>query len=309
MNEPNSRAGLLIRVPASTSNLGPGFDTLGLALALYNDFVVRPLETGPSRLVGRGTCVGLTGADSVCLTMMDRVAELVGGALPPVEVTAIGAVPLGVGLGSSASACVAGALAANRLLGDPLSREELLTPLVEAEGHPDNVTPSLLGGLTATVVTDEGALARVYPPAPAWRVALLIPDYTLSTAAARKALPRKVPRADAVFNLQRLPFVLEALVEGNAAQLRRVLADRLHERHRGKKIKRYRKIRKAALDAGAAAVFISGAGPAMAALCEGQESADAVVQAMIRVTDGAKFIATGLALRPDLEGARVAEAE
>lgn len=298
-----------VRVPASTSNLGPGFDTLGLALNLYTDYTVRLLDGGPSRLEGRAAGVKLHQKECPFFPMMDKIFALTGAEALPVEVLVNGEAPIGVGLGWSAAARVAGAVAANTLLGNPLSTLALLAALVQAEGHPDNVSPSLMGGLTASVMTAEGPLVEVYQPAPTWRVVILIPDYTLWTEKARRALPREVPLVDAVFNLSRVPFVLSALVSGNVNQLAKVLEDRLHEPFRGELIKRYGKIRRAALEAGAAATFISGAGPAQAAFCAGETSAKRVMKAMLAVTKGAKFTAQGLILQPEPYGVRVAELE
>lgn len=297
----------IIRVPASTSNLGPGFDTLGLALNLYTDYTVRRVEKGPSRLAGVCDGVELKAAACPFLPMMEKIFELAGIKPKTVEVEVRGEVPIGMGLGWSAAACVAGALAANTLMGMPFTREFLLTPLIAAEGHPDNATPSLMGGLTVTVQTPHIPIYKIHYPSPIWRLALLLPDYPLPTQEARRALPKKVPIADAVFNLSRVPFIIDALVAGDASMLSRVMDDRLHEPYRAPLIMRHDKIRKAARHAGAAATFISGAGPAIAALCSGEEVAEKVLKAMLEACEGAEFTARGHILEPELQGARIAE--
>ncbi len=299
---------LIIRVPASTSNLGPGFDALGLALNLYNDFTVRRLKAdSPSKLVGRGASEGVKLKDNPFFRTVDRVCALSGRVAPALEVTVDGTVPLGVGLGSSAGACVAGALAANTLMGSPFSYEELLGPIIDIEGHPDNASPSLLGGLTLTAQTAEGPLVHLYQPHADWRLAVLIPDYTISTRDSRRRLPRKVSRTDAVFNLQRLPMVIDALVNGDAEHLGCAMEDRLHQPRRRRAIKRYKKICQAALKAGAAATFISGSGPALAAVCRGEKTAQLVADAMKQAVRKAPFKAGTLVLQPVIEGARIAE--
>jgi homoserine kinase len=300
----------IVRVPASTSNLGPGFDTLGLALDLYTDYTVRRLEKKePSRVTGEAGGEKIKGVACPFLPMMERIFALAGAKPQPVEVEVRGEAPIGMGLGWSAGACVAGALAANTLLGMPFSREFLLGPLIQAEGHPDNVTPSLMGGLTATVQTPHGPVFRIFAPVEFWRVALLVPGYALPTKEARKALPGKVPLADAVFNISRVPLVIDALVRGDAAMLGQVLEDRLHEPYRADLIKKHDKIRKAARHAGAVATFISGAGPAIAAFCKGEDAAEGVLQAMLDAVDGAGFKAHGHVLTVEMEGARVAEGD
>lgn len=299
---------ILIRVPASTSNLGPGFDCVGLALNLYNDFTVRPLTDEPSRLEGRGTCQGLNGDGNHFFKTMERVGKKAGLAVPPVEVVVDGAVPLGSGLGSSATACVAGALAANYYLGGPLAAEELLQVLIDMEGHPDNVTPALMGGLTVTAVDKQGPLVHVYEPNPSWRYVVIVPDYSLSTRKMRTLLPAKVPIEDAVYNISRVPLVLDALVQGDGPMLRRALSDRIHEDNRSARIKRYRRMRRAAFDAGAAAVFVSGSGPTVAAVCS-QDVARQVMDAMLNETVGASFTVQGFVLEADLQGTKLAELE
>lgn len=297
----------IIRVPASTSNLGPGFDTLGLALNIYTDYTVRRLAKGPSRV--EGVCAGVEIKGEACpfLPMMEKVFELAGIKPKHVAVQVRGEAPIGMGLGWSAAACVAGALAANTLMGMPFTREFLLAPLIAAEGHPDNVTPSLMGGLTITVQNPRAPIYKVHYPSPLWRLALLIPDYPLSTREARRALPKKIPMADAVFNISRVPFIIDSLVSGDAVTLARVMDDRLHEPYRAEMIQRHDKIRKAARQAGAAATFISGAGPGIAAFCAGEEAAVKVLGAMLEACAGASFTAHGHILEPELQGARIAE--
>lgn len=300
---------ILVRVPASTSNLGPGFDCLGLALSLYNDFTVRPLAEGTNRLIGRGTCEGLDGDGNVFFKTMERVGKRVGREAPQVEVVIDGVVPLGSGLGSSATACVAGALAANYYLGGPLSVEELIDVLIEAEGHPDNITPALMGGLTVTAMDEGGPLVHVYEPHRSWRYVVMVPYYSLSTRKMRTLLPSKITLADAVYNISRVPLVLDALVGGDAEMLRRALSDRIHEEKRGARIKRYRRMRRAALEAGAATVFISGSGPTVCAICQGDKTAGRVLDAMMNETAGASFTVQGFVLEADLGGTKLAELE
>jgi homoserine kinase len=304
---------LVLRVPASTSNLGPGFDVLGLALTLYADYTFTVLEEGqPNRFKGQGGFAGITAslaAENPLFAAMDHIARAAGRRFPPVAVVARGRVPVGKGLGASAVGAVAGALACNALVGSPFTREALLAHLIELEGHPDNVTPSLLGGLTLTAQDAAGPLVHLYECDAAWRVALLIPDYATSTPLTRAALPKKVRRSAAVFNLARVPLVIDALVAGDAATLGRALQDKLHEKPRGKLIKRRGKIRAAALEASAAAVFISGSGPTLAAFCKGPAAAKRVAAAMLAACEGANFGAQALVVGIEPHGAMFAEDE
>lgn len=300
-------SGLIVRVPASTSNLGPGFDCLGLALNIFNDFTVRIVAEGENVLIGRGPLEGAGVKGNPFFVTFERVYREAGHPPPPLQLTVNGAVPAGVGLGSSATAVVAGALTANALLGSPYSNEDLLPLMIEIEGHADNVTPALLGGLTVTASSSDDPIAHVYQPAPGLRVVFLLPDYDMPTAKSRAAMPKKVALADAVYNMSRLPLVIDALVEGDMDELGNVMQDRLHEAERAPRIKRHNKIRRAALEAGAAATFISGAGPAIGAICGSDQAAREALRAMEAACRGAKFRATGLNLQPELNGARIAE--
>lgn len=293
-----------VSVPATSANLGPGFDTLGIAVELTNEFTVTRLDADFDRIHGEGTCAGIVDGGGVLFEAMDRVCELANRKRPTVEVMIQGRVPMGRGLGSSATALVAGALAANALLGNKFTPEDLISPLTELEGHPDNVAPALFGALTASVMTGEGVLVHAYKPHADWRIAALIPSYQLPTSEARRAIPAEIPLKDAVFNLTRVSFVIDALVEGDADILSAVLSDRLHEPYRKKFIRDYDAIRDAALHAGAAAFYLSGAGPTLAAFCQGERAAERVRRAMSRaaVSDPAH---EAVILMPRRKGAQV----
>lgn len=293
-----------ISVPATTANLGPGFDALGLALSLSNDFTVARLGPGKDRTLGGGTCANLPDGPNVFHQAMDHLYALARRKRPGVEVKIDGRVPLGRGLGSSATAVVGGLLAANALLGEPFTVEDLLGMATEIEGHPDNVAPALLGSLTASVMTPSGVLVHVYRPHACWRFAALVPGYELPTHEARKAIPKTIPHADAVHNLTRVPFIIEAIVDGDADILGSVMQDRLHEPYRKKFIRGFDEIRAAGLRGGAPAVYLSGAGPTMAALCAGEAIAARVARAMSRASAFDPDRAT-LILKPDLKGAKV----
>lgn len=305
MAEPSS---LIIRVPASTSNLGPGFDCLGMALDLENTFTVVLSPRERNRLNGRGTCDGMRIAGNPFFRLFRRVYEVLGHPkAPAVHVTIDGRVPMGVGLGSSATGCVAATLAANRFLGSPLSSGELLAIMARDEGHPDNVAPALLGGLTAAVLEGSTVTAHVYEPCSTWWLAFLVPDYQYPTKQARKALPANVALKDACANLARLPLLVDALVQGDAASLAMLMQDRIHEPVRKNMIKRSAALRRAAMEAGASATFISGSGPAIGAFCEHKSGARRALDAMLDLVHTARFTATGFILSPEVRGARIVD--
>ena len=275
-----------VRVPASTSNLGPGFDCLGLALAIYNTFTIQPhddvvvdvaykgwapengqmVNGGKTNMVWRAAC---------------EVARVAGRKLKGMRIAMELCAPLERGLGSSATAIIAGAVGANVQLGAPLSDDDLLKLIIGFEGHPDNITASFYGGLTVSMLHRRTPYVARHKVASNIRAVLAIPGYPLSTEKARAALPAEVQLTDAVHNLTRVPFVVHALKTGDLKCLAISMEDKLHEPYRLALIRNSRAIRKAALSAGAAGVAISGAGPSLVAIATDQD-APAVAEAMQR---------------------------
>jgi homoserine kinase len=284
----------VVRAPATTANLGPGFDCLGLALDLWNEarFV----------LEGEGVAVTVTGEGAGCLptdesNLVARAALRVYdelGEVPPrgLRIECTVRVPLSSGLGSSSSAIVAGLLGANELLGRRLGRDQLLELAAGLEGHPDNVAAALLGGLTIVVQKSERLLTRKIL-VPEVHVALAVPELPFSTDAARAGLPTEVTMRDAVFNMGRIPLVVEALRTGDFDLLGQVMDDRLHQANRLRLIPGGRTAWEAAQRSGAAAVAISGSGPSLIAFVSLATEAGVVARAMAEA-----FAAEGIPARP-----------
>ncbi|MCX7045210.1 MAG: homoserine kinase [Candidatus Sumerlaeota bacterium] len=273
-----------VRVPASTSNLGPGFDCLGLALSLYNIFVLEPADEVSVSVHFQnndehdGQLMD-SGRNNLVWRAASEVIRRCGARLPGLKIKMDIAVPLARGLGSSATAIIAGVAGANALLGAPLSDDEVFRLIANFEGHPDNVAASYYGGLT--VATTHNGIPRVirYSANQTLRAVAAIPPYPLSTEKARAALPKEIPFADAAHNVARVPFVIHALIEGDVERLGWAMDDRMHEPYRIALLRNGRAIRKAAQNAGAAGVAISGAGPTMIAFCL-EPQAKAVAEAM-----------------------------
>ena len=254
-----------VSVPASTANLGPGFDCLGLALGLYNTVEMTALDDGfEMEIEGEGAERLRRDRGNLIVRAADALWERIGQ--PPIglKVKCANGIPPGSGLGSSAAAVVAGLVAANALSGDPLSKTELLRLAYQLEGHPDNAAAALFGGLTMVSATGDDLLVDVLN-VPPLEIAIALPDVRFSTRQARQALPKRVPLDDAVFNIGRTLFVVRALQLGDYDLLRRAMADRLHEPYRRKLIPGFDAAAQAAREAGAAAVALSGAGPSVAA--------------------------------------------
>jgi homoserine kinase len=223
-----------VTVPATVANLGPGFDALALALDLRNEVEVDP--DGPPGVEVRGTGAGELPEDgsNLVVTAMRLAAEESGRALPPVAVRCRNRIPLERGLGSSSSAAVAGLVLADRLLGLGLAvaGPDLLGLAVRLEGHADNAAAALLGRITIATQGDDGAWSAArLEPHPSLRPVALVPEHRTSTAAARRALPRQIPFADAAFTAGRAALLVHALT-ARPDLLERALEDRIHQRAR-----------------------------------------------------------------------------
>jgi len=247
-------------VPATAANLGPGFDCFGLALDLCNEVTI---DTGAEPMVAwEGEGAGelpVDGSDLVARAMA-QAARASGAALPPMARRGLNRIPLERGLGSSAAACVAGIVLADRLLDLRLAPDEVLDLAVEIEGHPDNAAAAIAGGLT--LAFGDGTIHLT--PSPELRPAILIPlEVRLATAEARDALPPEVPFADAVFNASHAAAAVVALTS-EPRLLAQVLRDRLHQEARLRLVPEveavFQGIRKSGVP-----VCVSGAGPSLLA--------------------------------------------
>jgi len=252
-----------VRVPATTANLGPGFDALGLALEMWNEAWVRPSPRGTQvRIAGEGRDLPLE-ANRLVQAIHYFYQQCLQSAPPPLEILQYNRIPPGSGLGSSATATVAGLLAASALSQHPLDASALLNLAVDLEGHADNAAAALLGGLVVVLNDEDRWIAHRFNPAP-WRAVVTLPQVDLPTHAARAALPRQVSLEQAVYNLGRTALVVQALIQGNLPLLRRAMQDRLHQPYRLPLIPGAAQALEAAQRLGAAAA-LSGAGPSVIA--------------------------------------------
>jgi len=254
-----------VRVPATTANLGPGFDCLGLALELYNLVEMTTSKGGLQlEIQGEGAARLPRDESNLVYRAAQRLFHEVGKTPGDLTIRLTNAIPLMSGLGSSSAAIVGGVLAANALLNDPLSQDAMLALAVEMEGHPDNVTPALLGGLTVVVNDPAGPIYRCLR-VPPMRVVLAMPALEVPTTEARAALPEQVPLADAVYNIGRTALVVQALTDGDFDLLARAMDDRVHQPYRAHLVPGLLDVFAAAREAGAAGVALSGAGPSVVA--------------------------------------------
>lgn len=294
---------IAVQVCGTTANLGPGFDCLGVALTLYNQFSFAPAEafrcTIESTWSTEDAAQVSNGSDNLAYRAFSLLFEHIGKPTPPVALTIKMGVPLGRGFGSSATAIVGGLAAANAWLGQPLSIHEWLSLAVALEGHPDNVVPAALGGCQLALMGTDGLLTCPLSWHSDIALILAVPSFTLSTSKARAVLPDTVPRSDAIYNLARTALLTQALASSRGDWLREAMQDRLHQPYRWSLIPEAQSVRTAALGAGAWGVVISGAGPALLALAPTEESSR-VAEAIAEVWPGAKVLHPKI----DLQGCR-----
>lgn len=285
-----------VRVPATSANLGPGFDSLGLALDLCDE-VTAVATSGTAVTVevqgeGEGT-VALDERHLVAATML-RTFKHLDLAAPGLKITCRNRIPHARGLGSSSAAIVAGIMLADALAGAGLTRSEKLVLASAIEGHPDNVAPCLLGGFTIAYSTEDGAKALSLEPSPRVHPWVFVPQVKGLTAVARAALPEKVPHADAVFNLSRAALLVAA-ISRQPSRLFEATDDRLHQSYRARGMPESAQLLRELRSAGVAAA-ISGAGPTVLALTvddKGVPEAPSGFTVMrLDVADGAAQVAT-----------------
>ena len=294
---------LRIRVPASSANLGPGFDSFALALPLLAEFELRPAKAWSVTIDGDGA--GIPADDGNLFVVAARAtAKAAGRELVAQHVTQRSAIPVARGLGSSAAAIVGGAVAANALLGEPFDRRTLLRIASEVEGHADNVAAALYGAFTVAMPDDGGPVATrlVFPRT--WRICLLIPVRLLSTEDARAILPSQVSRDDAVFNVAHGAALIAAVMRSDGALLALAMADRLHQPARTKLVPALGEIIAAAREAGAFGAALSGAGPSVLAVAPARLAAR-VVSAMEEAAEAAGVPGRGRVVRVRAAGAQV----
>ncbi len=301
-----------VRTPATSANLGPGFDCLGVALDHHDTL---SLEVAPRRRVEPLVTIHGEGADrlprnerNLALRAAQRVLRAASVGLYISRLTMTNAIPIGGGMGSSAAAIIGGMVAANHLAGAPFGPGELLRLALELEPHADNLAPALYGGFTVAVIEPDGQpLVAVLPPPVGLRAVVLSPDLTISTHQSRSGLPRTVPHADAAYNVGRAALLVAGLLTGRSELLGPAMDDRLHQPHRAAAYPAMPAIIQAAREAGAAGAALSGSGPSILALCGGPTAP--VAAAMRAAATAAGLTATVRELDIVSTGATVAPSD
>lgn len=252
-----------IKVPATSANLGPGFDTLGLALNLYNIFEFCEIEEG-LEIIG---CEDIyNNKDNLIYISMLKVFEKIGYYPKGIKIIIDSNIPFSRGLGSSAACILGGVMGANELAGGHLSEEEIFKIATEIEGHPDNIAPALFGGLIVSVADDNQIYHNKIHVASGIKFVALIPDFSLSTKSAREVLPANIPYKDGVHNVGHVSLLISALNNGRFDLLKVALKDKLHQIYRSQLILGFDEIINKCYELNCLGAYLSGAGPTIMAI-------------------------------------------
>jgi homoserine kinase len=293
------------RIPASTTNLGPGFDVLGLALQLYSTVTLE--------ITGTTTEVEISGVDvdkipstseHIAFRAVESVFQRSGVQKPKgLKLSIANGIPAIRGLGGSGTAILGGLLTANALCGNPFSRSDILNFATTIEGHPDNVAASLYGGMVISVQEEKHIHTIQLACDPTLHVVLAIPEFTLSTQKARNVLPKTIDFTDAIYNISRSSLLVASIATGKLDMLRVAMKDKLHQPYRSSLIPGFDDVVEAATSAGALSIALSGAGPTIAAYC--LNNTDQVGNQMRDVFKHHDIPCEIMVLRADQEGAKI----
>lgn len=294
-----------VKVPATTANMGPGYDVLGMALSQYSTFQCQEDDK---------ISLSIKGLESEKLVNQDHEANLVVRSMNHLfkyvdkypkgyKLEIINDIPLARGMGSSASAIVGGLLVANYLVGADLNQDEILKLATQIEGHPDNVAPALMGNIVlSTKIPDDQVIYHSIKPFDDLTCVLFIPDYEVSTSMSRAVLPQSISMADAVHTSGHLSLMLAGFMTGNKDLIGQTMVDRLHEPYRKSLIKNFDDFKASALEVGAFAFSLSGSGSTIIAYCD-HDSAPHVKRAFKEVSQKYSISGTSKIIAPCSQGA------
>ncbi|KEI97853.1 homoserine kinase [Clostridium botulinum] len=247
-----------VRVPATSANIGPGFDCLGVAVNIYNKFFVEEIEEG---IIFEGCADKFKNENNLIYVAMKKCFDKIGYKPTGLRIKIESDIPVSRGLGSSAACVVGGIVSANELAGGVLNKKELLDLVVEVEGHPDNVNPAFCGGMTASISDNREVIYSKVKVSEGIKFCALIPDFTLSTEKARAVLPKSIDYKDGIFNVGRTALMISALNNGDFHLIKYACKDKLHQDYRAKLIENFYSIKKQCEKLNSLGVFLSGAGP------------------------------------------------
>ena len=297
---------VVVKIPASTANLGPGFDAIGMALSLYEWIEVSIVDQTEVRLYGDGMEGIPTDESNLVYKIVQYVFEQAGYNEQPVKISMLSDIPLTRGLGSSASAIVGALVAANTLIGDHFTKEELFKMATEMEGHPDNVGAALFGGIVISSWDGQQAPYVKLTPPEALTTSVAIPHFELSTEKARHALPEMYSKNDTVFNLGRSALLVAALAEGKLELLQLALQDKVHQPYRAALVPGLAHILQHAHEKSSLGAALSGAGPTVICFVDKYKHTESELHAFLAETFAQEQIETTImTLQPDLLGTQI----
>ncbi len=266
------KAMIRIQVPATSANLGSGFDSLGIALTLYNQVWMEESDT--LDISSKDSIQIPTDEHNLIYQTVRSVYEECGKKLPGLHLIQQNNIPMARGLGSSSACIVAGILGANRMLGNPFSEQELINLAAKIEGHPDNTTPAMEGGLVASAMEAGRVYSVSVPVSEKICFALFIPPFELKTEKARSVLSENYSRADAVYNLSRSALMTASLFSGKLENLRVAVQDRIHQPYRSGLIDHLDTVFRTSYELGSLGTYVSGAGPTIISMIEADNQQD-----------------------------------
>ncbi|TYP54910.1 homoserine kinase [Thermosediminibacter litoriperuensis] len=281
-----------VQVPATIANFGPGFDCIGAAVRLYNYIEVEFFSLPKVHVTGEGSNVLPLNEKNLVYRAARTVLEKLN-VRKNLYIKLENHIPLARGLGSSAACIAGGMMAANRLLGDPLSREEIIRLATEMEGHPDNVVAAINGGFTLSMLSERGVIYKKLLLPEDLRFVIAVPDFELKTEDARRVIPKRVKLRDAVFNISRVALLVAGIAQGDFSHMDVLSKDMLHQPYRSSLIPGMREILKNAPEKGMLACFLSGAGPSIAGLVyenKAEEAGRFMVEAFRRKNISARYL-------------------
>lgn len=272
-----------IQVPATSANLGSGFDSLGIALTMYNQVWME--ESDSIDISSKDNIDIPKDENNLIYWAAKRLYDRCGHKLPGLKIIQLNNIPMARGLGSSSACIVAGISGANRLLGSPLNRQELIDLAAEIEGHPDNTTPAIEGGLAASAIEAGRVYSVSVPVSEKIRFVLFIPPFELKTEKARSVLPQQYSRNDAVYNLSRSALMTASLFSGKLENLRVAVQDRIHQPYRAGLIDHLDDVFRMSYELGSLGTYVSGAGPTIVSFVSADQAEAFSAQASTRLEE------------------------
>ncbi len=289
-----------IRVPATSANLGPGFDSLGIALNLYNKFSFEETSEGLEII---GALNSEEDKDNLVYTSMLKTFEYISYKPKGIKISIEANIPVSKGLGSSSTCILGGIMGANKIAGCPLSIDSIFNLATEIEGHPDNIAPALFGGFVSSLMEDESIYYNKIDIAKGLKFVAIIPNFRVSTKRAREVLPQSIPYKAAVENVSRVSLLISALSNGRFDLLKPGLKDNLHQPYRSKLIKGFDEVINKIYELKASGAYLSGAGPTIMAIIS--ESDSSFKKEMESYLESIDYNWQVKVLEIDLDGARV----